>query len=471
MAHPLAKLFAALIVVSPAIALADHTRPEYRADGTVRVGDRIFQTRPEYYRSAEFRARGGRCGAEHEKLNIAFASPMDCSDSHTTINPEYDDNRVFVIQVVFHIIQRTDGVGAITDDLIDSQIDILNEDFLALTGTPGEPGANVKIQFALARFDPQGNPTTGINRVTNNAYFNDPGSSGTNQMKIDLNWDTTRYLNMYTNDAAGYLGYATFPMYEAGGPEDGVVLLWDSVGRDSPSGPPYDQGRTATHEVGHYLGLFHTFQDGCSTPSMPYDTGDLISDTVPEPGPEFGCTPGPSSCGGGNLPIENYMDYTDDTCMNRFSVEQANRMRCALVNYRTINTAPTAAFSYTADELVVAFTNSSTDAETPTMLAYEWEFGDGQMSTEASPSHTYAGDGTYPVTLTVTDPGSGFATTMQSVVVVMTPIPPDAPGGGGDDDDGGGGGGCCQADSGGSSAVLCAFVAGVAFFRRRRRSR
>lgn len=98
----------------------------------------------------------------------------------------YDDNHTLVIPVVFHVIKRTDGTGDISPALIQSQIDILNEDFNAVPNTPGVMGTNAKIQFVLAKLDPTGNPTTGINVVTSNTYFEDPGSSGQNTMKRAL---------------------------------------------------------------------------------------------------------------------------------------------------------------------------------------------------------------------------------------------------------------------------------------------
>jgi hypothetical protein len=441
-------------------------RPSIGNDGSVRLGAKVFPTREAFYRSTEFRESGARCGSHQRGTTAMRAVPTDCTMDSTTINPEYADARVFVIQVVFHVIKKTDGIGDISPELIQSQIDILNEDFAALPGTPGAMGTNTQFQFVLAKFDPQGSPTTGIEYVTSDAYFAD--SENPNPMKVALHWDTTRYLNIYTNDAQGFLGYATFPQEEAGGIEDGVVLLWDSVGRNSPGGPPYDQGRTATHEIGHYLGLLHTFQDGCGTATSPYTTGDRISDTAPERRASFECVVAESACqGAGVNPIENYMNYTDDVCMTKFTVEQANRMRCSLVNYRTINTAPTAAFSFTVNTRDVSFTNTSMDLETQaTDLHYVWTFGDGETSTDANPTHVYASDGTYQVTLEVIDPGSGTATSSQALEIV--PSAPDA-GAGGGDSDGGDGGGCCQAPRGGTTFVLCALPV-VLVLRRRRRA-
>ena len=134
--------------------------------------------------------------------------------------------------------------------------------------------------------------------------------------------------------ASGYLGYAYIP--NGGGVVcqdfDGCVINWTAFGRNSAGGPPYNQGRTATHEVGHYLGLFHTFDGGCGNNNC-YNSGDLICDTNKESGPVFGCPGNSNSCSSPD-PFHNYMDYSNDTCMWEFTADQANRMRCTLVNWR-----------------------------------------------------------------------------------------------------------------------------------------
>jgi hypothetical protein len=473
------QVFSALVVTvmtgsAAADPIAKPPRPDYRADGSVAVGTRLFPTRAAYYASAEFQSVGRRC-ATPEPPPSTFAVPSDCSLDQTVIDAEYDDNRVFIVQVVFHVIQRSNGVGAISQELIESQIDILNEDFRAIAGTAGAGGADTKIEFVLARFKPDGTPTNGVAAVTHDNWFTDDGGFN-NPMKTALRWDPTRYLNIYTNDAGGYLGYATFPSESAGDVQDGIVLLWDAVGRDSPGGPPYDQGRTATHEVGHYLGLLHTFDGGCGSASQPYTTGDLIADTQREAQEHYGCPMTESSCGGGLDPVENYMDYSDDTCMTRFTAEQANRMRCSMVNFRTINTRPTASFTVSTDRLDASFTSTSTDAESSAaQLHYTWTFGDGETSTLQSPTHAYAAAGTYVVTLEVVDPGSGASEAMESVVVTAAPPPdarpedtlaPDA-----DPDnpaDGDSGGGCCQTQGGAATSVLCAVPLAFVILRRRR---
>jgi hypothetical protein len=302
------------------------------ADSSVTVDGVTYPDMASYHSSPAFRDNGRRCATAPPAPDSIMApvAPTDCSLYATSVEPEYEPEAgpAYEIPVVFHVVSASDGTGDLSDELIRSQIDILNEDFGAVAGTPGEPGTDSRVRFALAAFTPDGSPTTGINRVTDDSWFSDRGD-----MKGELAWDTTRYLNIYTNTASGALGYATFPQESAGSGRDGVVLLWSSVGRDAPDGGRFDQGRTATHEVGHYLGLYHTFQDGCGNVDG-YSSGDLIADTTPEARPEYGCEERPSSCGNGDNPIHNYMDYTDDTCMDHFTPEQVNRMRCTIAHYR-----------------------------------------------------------------------------------------------------------------------------------------
>ncbi len=271
------------------------------------------------------------CGTAVRAVEVSADDPGDCSYTSTSPLPQYAPTFVYRIPVVVHVIQDTSGNGYLSAAQVQAQIDVLNEDFRAKAGTAGAPGTDCAVEFYLATVDPNGLPTAGITYSTNNTWFADGGSYWNS-----LAWDTNRYMNIYTNNPGGYLGYvAGFPAEGnlVGMPHDRVVVLWSVFGRNGPYGPPYTMGRVACHEAGHYLGLFHTFQGSCGTSSC-YITGDLICDTEPESGPIWGCPTNTSSCGRPD-PVHNYMDYSDDVCKWEFTGEQARRMRCTLENWRT----------------------------------------------------------------------------------------------------------------------------------------
>lgn len=302
-----------------------------------------FDSWIDYARSEYFKASDRRCATPEREVReqlygVAGGLPTDCSAGSTNPSPDYDSTVLYEIPVVVHIIMNDAGTqGVISDELVHSQIDIMNEDFLALVGTNGANGTDVQFHFSLAQVDPDGNPTTGITRSQNSSWFNDGGGYFNT-----LAWDPNRYLNIYTNQASGALGYVPFLPADGGGVlvggnSDRVVILWDTFGRDAPFGPPYDQGRTVTHEFGHYFGLEHTFNGGCASGTPPgcYTSGDLICDTNSESGPVFSpCFVGASNTCGSVDPSDNYMDYSDDLCMMKFTAEQSRRMRCTIEFYR-----------------------------------------------------------------------------------------------------------------------------------------
>jgi hypothetical protein len=270
------------------------------------------------------RAGGKRClvkrrPAHHRNVSRPLADSGDCSLSRTVIKSEYWPVQTYVIPVVFHIIHKTDGTGNISDLRIYQQVQVLNQDFGAVMGSPGEKGYNTKIQFELVR----------ITRTANDQWHNDQNEV---QFKHALGWDQQRYLNVYVNTAGGYLGYAYLPQEDSGDVYDGVVMNYEAVGGRDSGGAPFDQGRTLVHETGHYIGLLHTFEGyGCFEG---YEAGDLIADTHSESTEHYGCTQS-NTCGTPD-DIHNYMNYTDDGCMYEFTPEQANRLVCSLVNYRPL---------------------------------------------------------------------------------------------------------------------------------------
>lgn len=329
----LALVFAAC--ACPALASDDSplVRPDFQVidDNTIIADGVTYNSWNELADAGYFDTEDTHCLSRPSEIpGPARGSGNDCSFSNTNTEAQYDpSNGLFQIPVVVHVIQNNSGTGFISESRVQSQIDILNEDFQAIAGTNGANGTDTQFEFFLATEDPDGNPTNGITYSTNNTWFNDGGSYWNS-----LAWDTNRYLNIYTNSASGALGYVPdLPQGGiAGSNADRVVVLYSSFGRNAPL-VPFHLGRTTTHEVGHYLGLYHTFNGGCASTAGCSNNGDRICDTNPENSPTFGCPGSRTSCGL-QAPKDNYMDYSDDICMEKFTPDQANRMRCTLEHYR-----------------------------------------------------------------------------------------------------------------------------------------
>jgi len=291
-------------------------------NGQVVVDGLTFDSMEAYVNSTYFQTAGKRCGTIEPPASSLKSSDLkalaDCTQTATIIQNEYWPESVLTIPVVVHVISKTDGTGNLSDARIQRQIQVLNEDYAARTGTLGANGFNTKIQFELVE-------TT---RTVNDTWYNDGNAEST--YKAALGRDQSKFCNIYTNSASGYLGYAYFPQSNAG-TLDGIVVYWEAFGGRDEGFSIYNQGRTLVHEMGHYLGLYHTFQGG-STCNNTYTGGDLIVDTPPESEAHYNCVQ-TTTCSTDD-PIHNYMNYTPDACMDRFTSEQSNRAVCSLVNYR-----------------------------------------------------------------------------------------------------------------------------------------
>ena len=269
---------------------------------------------------AAFIRSGARCGTPNPDAQTLAAVEKRVADNMLLRGRDPRDTSAqraagtVTIKVYFHIIRKGTTVadGNIPIAWIDDQLAVLNK---AFAGTaPG--GAGAPTPFKFVKF--------GVTRTTNVAWYTaGPDTSEELAMKSALRRGTSEDLNFYVNSpGGGLLGWATFPWdydTEVNAPKlDGVVCLNQTLPGGSAS--PYNLGDTGVHEVGHWFGLFHTFQNGCGI------AGDRISDTPSEASPAFGCPVGRNTCGAaGNDPITNFMDYTDDACMFQFTPRQANR--------------------------------------------------------------------------------------------------------------------------------------------------
>ena len=298
---------------------AEAAPPTRRSCGTMDVHYRLLRTIPEY---AEARA------ASENQAQRAAMSPvigrMGCTR----------------IPVVVHVVYKT-APQNISVVQIQSQIDVLNADFrqknadLATVPAPFAPAtADARIEFKLATTDPAGNPTTGITRTaTATTAFSDDDSVKSAATGGADAWPSDKYLNIWVCPlAGGLLGYAQFP----GGPAatDGVVIRHSAFGTSGTAAAPFNLGRTATHEVGHWLNLRHIWGDdgtGCAG-------SDFVADTPNQGGPNYGTPAFPKvSCGNGPSGdmFMNFMDYVDDGAMTMFTAGQVTRMQAALDGLRS----------------------------------------------------------------------------------------------------------------------------------------
>jgi hypothetical protein len=272
----------------------------------------------------------------------AYAAARSALENATTqyVARQHRFAGVAKIPVVVHVVWNT-PVQNVSQAQIDTQLDVLNRDFRATNTDLGVVPApftglvaDSRIEFFLATEDPNGNPTTGVTRTqtTKTSFSTDDAVKASASGGVDP-WPADRYLNIWVAQlGGGLLGYAQFP----GGPADtdGVVILHSGFGTTGTAAAPFDLGRTTTHEIGHYLNLFHIWGDdgsGCSG-------SDEVADTPNQGGPNFGvpafpklsCSNGPN----GDLFV-NYMDYTDDRGMVMFTNDQVSRMEACLDTVRT----------------------------------------------------------------------------------------------------------------------------------------
>ncbi|NVK85950.1 MAG: hypothetical protein HWE21_16605 [Cytophagia bacterium] len=286
---------------------------------------------------------------------------VSCSDGNTEDTvPEPQEPQVYRIPIVVHVLHLGEAVNVgdnLSYEQIQSQIRVLNEDFRRKPNTNGfnndQLSADSGIEFYLANKAPDGSATNGIVRI--NLLENESPSFGGNRVAMGAHysmWDPDRYLNIWTwpgiKDSG--VGEAQFPVSDLPGLEDQQDLQIPGV--DELSGfpvayvdgiaitamhfgvsnldSPYNLGRTGTHEMGHFLGLLHIWGDNAKEGTCEAD--DFCDDTPPTKNRTLGSPNDLLACDGSLAMVENYMDYTDDVRMNKFTKHQIDRMRYVLAN-------------------------------------------------------------------------------------------------------------------------------------------
>lgn len=351
---------------------------------------------------AELRARNSMESLED------FENWMAVKVAAYKASPAYTSGQraVITVPIIFHVIHNGDAVGAsenISQAQINSQITVLNEDFRRMLNTPGyntnAVGADCEIEFCPALIDPNGAVLTepGIDR-RNMGQASWTSSTADNTLKPQTIWDPTRYFNVWTvnfgGSSASLLGYAQFPSTSGlqglnanGGAAntDGVVVRYSAVGRVGTVTAPYNKGRTLTHEIGHCFGLRHIWGDqSCGN--------DYCNDTPTSDDANYGCPTGLNTCGGAVDMIQNYMDYTDDGCMNIFTADQKARMMAVFQSSPRRSTLPTS--NVCTIPFTFAYTGKVVDASTNQGIPNAKVFFDGpadyNVTTDAQGNFTIA---------------------------------------------------------------------------------
>lgn len=357
------------------------------------------------------------------------------------------DDQIYIIPVVFHIIHQN-GAENISDEQIHDCVDILTRDFRKQNADSMDIvdeftviASDCGIEFRLAARDPDGNCHTGINRILSDLTFD----GGNPAVKDLIYWPRNSYLNVWVcaGIGDGVAGFTNLPGDVAANwaaDEDGIVMRSDYVGSIGTSS--VGKSRTMTHEVGHWLNLYHTWGP-TNNPGVASNcnTDDLVTDTPNTVG-YTSCNLDGASCGSDIDNVQNYMDYS--YCSKMFTWGQRQRMRAALNSsvaqrnqlWTTANLEETGAVDpplcaavFATDRRTccmgesIQFTDYSYHAAT----SWSWDFGDGTTlsgtdpAVHKNPVHTYSEAGIYNVTLLVSNASSSVSNTVNAAVYVLSP--------------------------------------------------
>jgi hypothetical protein len=342
----------------------------------------------------------------YPEMKAAQAAIEEQTQNHLLVNAR-ESAATVNIPVVVHVLYNTTAQN-ISDAQIISQIDVLNEDFRKMNADKvnvpsafAGVAADCNISFCLAKKDPNGNTTTGIVRkFTSSTSFIDDDKVKSSATGGDNAWNSAKYLNLWVcNLGNGLLGYAQFP----GGPAstDGVVILYTAFGRTGNVASPYNKGRTATHEVGHWLNLRHIWGDAnCGS--------DLVSDTPTQQTSNYGCPTYPHvTCSNSGDMSMNYMDYVNDACMYMFTAGQSSRMNALFAS----TGARVGLLTSTG-----CGTTTSTGTTTPSSTSNVVTIGSGASSTGVVPYGTYYMDERAQIIVTKAElVAAGFTSTNKYI--------------------------------------------------------
>ncbi len=357
-------------------------------------------------------------------------------------------DNIATLPVIIHIIHQGSEIGKddnLPESSVFSQLEVLQEDFRRIPGTFGfndhPSGADTEIEFCLAQLDPEGLPMEepGIHRINalDRNWTSPPYTTSyiDSLIKPQTIWDPQRYVNIWVLDLEDFRGLAQFP------DSSGLVGLDVVNGVDSTDGIVIDleewgkfaqnSGRTVTHEMGHFLGLNHTWGN-----SNDCEVDDGCDDTPFSDGPTLFCDVGKTTCGSLDM-IENYMDLTVGSCQNIFTQCQKTRMRTVLLRSprrKSLTYSPVCKVPFDAPQALFTFSFLQTDGCSNQLQFYDqsendpfewaWDFGNGMTSTEPDPLIKYETPGVYNVTLEVSNFQGRSTFSREIVVCVLDPVPP-----------------------------------------------